>query len=239
MSGMIRSFAQNAYKVGARLYLNPKLRHEWKKRTGRRRNERPVEYAFAMKWLARLYPKTILDVGSGTTSFPQVMADCGFHVTAIDKITGYWNDMFFNRHYYIIDDDITSPRLKEKFDIVTCISVLEHIRDHQLAVKGIFSLLRSGGHIVLTFPYNEKEYIPNVYQLPGAGYGQDWSFICQVFSRREIDDWLSQNSARIIDQEYYQSFTGDYWTFGQRLYPQRRVKMEEKHHLTCLTLQAI
>ena len=238
MSSMIWDFARSTYQLIAKLYLNPKLRHEWKKRTGRRRNERPVEYAFAMKWLAKLYPKTVLDVGSGTTSFPQVMADCGFHVTAIDNVTDYWKGVFFNRHYYIIDEDIVSPSIKERFDFITCISVLEHIPDHQSAVKGMFKLLKPRGHLVLTFPYNENRYIPNVYKLPGAGYGQDWSFICQVFSRREIDDWLSQNSARIIDQEYYQSFTGDYWTFGQRLYPQRKVTMQEKHHLTCLTLQA-
>lgn len=102
----------------------------------------------------------------------------------------------------------------------------------------MIKLLKPGGHIVLSFPNNEKKYIPNVYEQPGAGYGKDFSFIGQVFSRNEINEWLAENSAKIIEQEYYESFTGDYWTFGQRLYPQRRVKIKEKHHLTCFTLQA-
>ena len=101
----------------------------------------------------------------------------------------------------------------------------------------MIKLLKPGGHLVLTFPYNEKQYIDNVYKLPDAGYGQNYSFICQVYSRRELDQWLEGNKARIVEQEYYEIFTGDLWTFGKRIFPPRKVEKGEKCHLTCILIQ--
>ena len=36
----------------------------------RRHNERPVEFAFVFSQIAKLAPKTILDVGSGESALP-------------------------------------------------------------------------------------------------------------------------------------------------------------------------
>jgi SAM-dependent methyltransferase len=41
---------------------------------------------------------------------------------------------------------------KSSFDLVTCISVLEHIPDDKKAVETMWSLLRPGGRLVLTMP---------------------------------------------------------------------------------------
>jgi SAM-dependent methyltransferase len=242
---MIRTIKQTLYRlynILGRWYLYPLLRLEWK--TSERRgladkniNERPIEFGFAFKWLSKIYPAEVLDVGSGTTAWPHVMANCGISITAIDKTKGYWESGFFNRHYYIINDDITKPNITKQFDLITCLSVLEHIPNHKKAINEMIKLLKPGGHLVLTFPYNEKQYIDNVYKLPNAGYGQDASYICQVFSRRELDTWLKENGARIVEQEYYEIFTGALWTFGRRIYPPRKVKKVERCHLTCVLIQ--
>ncbi len=237
MSKVIKKALYRLYSTLARWYLSPILRLEWKSSMRRTPNERPIEFAFALKWLAKIYPMEVLDVGSGTTAWPHVMANCGFSVTAIDKIEGYWRGGFFNRHYYIINDDITKPKITKQFDLITCISVLEHIPNHEEAIRQMFRLLKPGGYLVLTFPYNEKQYIDNVYKLQGAGYGQDVSCICRVYSRKEIDTWLEANSATIIDQEYYEIFTGDFWTFGKRIYPPRPGDRSAKVHLTCVIIQ--
>lgn len=60
----------------------------------------------------------------------------------------------------------------QKFDFITCVSLLERIREHNNAVGGMFSLLKHGGQIALTGPYNNKSQISNVYKLPESGYGQ-------------------------------------------------------------------
>jgi 2-polyprenyl-3-methyl-5-hydroxy-6-metoxy-1,4-benzoquinol methylase len=165
------------------------------------------------------------------------MAKCGFRVTAIDEISSYWQGEFFNRHHYVIHDDITNPKLDRTFDAITCISVVEHIPDHLAAIRGLFKLLNPGGHLILTFPYNEERYVDNVYALLEAGYGKGASYVCQVFSREEINSWLRECPGTIIEQEYYQIFSGDLWTFGERVCPIRKVSSSELHHLTCIHIR--
>jgi SAM-dependent methyltransferase len=200
-------------------------------------NERPIEYAFVFKQITRLYPRTILDVGTGTTALPHLMRNCGPCVTAIDNIRDYWPSGMFNRHYFVLSDDIRNSKLNTEFDLITCISVLEHIPESDQAVNGMFKLLKTGGHLVLTFPYNEKGYCANVYKLPNAGYGQDSPYICQAYSRDKLVGWLLGGRSRIIEQEYWQMFTGTYWTVGSRLLPARQVTVEDVHQLTCLLIQ--
>ena len=225
------------YCTLGRWFLHPMLLLEWKRSHLKQINERAAEYGFVLKWLLKICPVEVLDVGAGRTSWPHLMANCGFRVTAIDKIKDYWKSGFFNRHYYIINGDITKLKIHKQFDFITCISVIEHIPNHKDAFNGMLGLLKPGGHLVLTFPYNEKQYIDNVYKLPDVGYGRDYPFICQVLSRRQIDEWLADKPAKIIDQEYYEIFSGDLWAFGERIRPPKKVEKERKCHLTCLVIQ--
>ena len=93
--------------------------------------------------------------------------------------------------------------------------------------------------MVITCPYAEGRFVEDVYRLPGAGYGRHASYICRIYSRREVDGWLAANGARLVRQEYFEAFTGDLWTFGERLYPPRRVGAYDRHHLTCLLLEKL
>jgi SAM-dependent methyltransferase len=200
-------------------------------------NERPVEYGYVFKQLAKLYPKTVLDVGTGITALPHLMSNCGFRVTAIDNITDYWANGMINRHYYVIDDDITKTKLKQRFDLITCISVLEHIEDHQAAIKSMFSLLNPGGHLILTFPYNERQYVENVYDLPESNVTKKFAFITQAYSRNKLNSWLVDSNVKVVEQEYWQFFTGDYWTCGDRITPPVQVTKNEKHQISCVLLK--
>lgn len=225
------------YNLLGRLYLAPILWYEWRRVQKYSPNERPVEYAYALGWLWRNDVKTVLDVGTGVSSWAHLLAGCYFRVTAIDRIKGYWRGGYFNRHFRVVNDDITNPAIKERFDAITCLSVLEHIVDHRAAMKGMFKLLNPGGHLVLSFPYNENRYVENAYSLADAGYGQDKPYICQVFSRKEINEWVAENSGRIVDQQYYRVFEGEFWACGCRLYPCVQVERQERCHLTCLIIQ--
>jgi len=53
----------------------------------------------------------------------------------------------------------------------------------------MFSLLKTKGHLVLIFPYNEKKYLDNVYKLADAGYGRTVPYICQVFQNVFLDGY--------------------------------------------------
>jgi uncharacterized UPF0146 family protein len=217
-------------------YLNPILKLEQKKRPFPEINERATEYSFALRHMRKLCNGKVLDIGPGKSSWPHLMSTCGFNVKAIDKIDGYWTS-FFNRHYKIYNDDITNPKTTENFQFATCLSVLEHIPDHCSALINIHNLLDKDGYLILTFPYNENVYDKDIYKHPNAGYGQTANFITQVYSRNEINSWLSSTSFQIIDQEYYKVFTGEMWTMGDRVSPCEQTSKSELHHLTCILLQ--
>ncbi len=200
-------------------------------------NERSVEFRFVFQQLTALCPRTVLDVGTGMTALPHLMRNCGYLVTATDNIRDYWPSGMINRHYHVIDDDITKTRLTGQFDMITCISVLEHIQDHQAAVRSMFSLVRPGGHIIITCPYNDARYVRNVYDLPDSTVTVKYPFITQAFSRVELNDWLHENNGRLVEQEYWQFFSGKYWTCGDRMCPPIRSDKNSNHQITCFLLQ--
>lgn len=233
---MLKSFKSHVKHV-LNFYPNWLCRREFTSQRFIRFNERPVELGFVFRILAELYPRKILDVGTGTTALPHLLRNCGFLVTATDNVREYWPTGMFNRHYYIIDDDITHTKLSDKFDLITCISVLEHIENSDVALWNMFALLNPSGYIILTFPYNERCYVRNVYELPGSCYGQTASYITQSYARNDLNRWLKNNHGVIVEQEYWQFWDGDYWTVGTQVIPPKKVTADDRHQLTCILLQ--
>lgn len=220
-------------------YITTQNKKEYLQQAWKRNNERSVEYRFVFNQLVKLAPQNVLDVGTGTTALPALISACGIQVTAIDNIRDYWPVGMFNKHFYIEDDDIRNPKITLQFDFITCISVIEHIPEHYKAIHSMATLLRPGGYLILTFPYNQGRYVDNVYKLPEASYGKDASYICQVFSNAEINLWCTQSQLQLIEQEFWQVFTGDLWTFGERLSIPRQVTRAQTHQLSCLVLKKV
>lgn len=233
MLRIIKSIVKNILNI----YPKWLCKKEFVNQTFVRFNERPVEFSFVFRKLAEIYPRKILDVGTGTTALPHMMRNCGFLVMAIDNIHDYWESDIINRHYHVVDDDITDTRLNDKFDLITCISVLEHIKNFDAAIRNMFALLKPNGYMILSFPFNEHAYIQNVYELEGSSYGQNNPFITQSFSRTEINKWIQQNHGIIVEQEFWQFWDGNYWTVKNQIIPPRKVNVKEKHQLTCLLIQ--
>lgn len=212
-------------------------KREFEQQSFYRFNERPVEYAFVFRQLVRIYPRKVLDVGTGTTALPHLMRNCGCLVTAVDNIKDYWPSGMANRHYHVINDDITDSRLHDKFDLITCISVLEHIETPEAAIRNMLNLLNPNGYLILTFPYTENKYTKNVYKLHGSSYGQNAPYITQSYSRNELSKWLKDNDGVIIEQEYWQFWDGDFWTIGNQIIPPLKVSVEDKHQISCVLIQ--
>lgn len=232
---MKKLFRRTYHRLG-QAYLKRLLNQESQHRQQGAINERPVEYAFAFKHLGEKCTGPLLDVGPGLSSWPHLLANCGFDVTASDKVDGYWTD-YFNRHFPVVQDDITRSDMEKRFQFITCLSVLEHIADCDMAIREMHRLLLPGGYLMLTFPYNESQYSENIYAHPEAGYGKDAPFITQVFSRAEIDRWVDLTGMRVLEQEYYRCFTGEFWTMGKRVTPSIPSDADSAHHLTCILLQ--
>ena len=200
-------------------------------------NERPVEYRFVFDQIARNAPIRVLDVGAGTTALPALIRNCGINVTAIDNIRDFWPRGMWNQHWFVLDRDILDPKLSDSFDLITCISVLEHIKDFEKAIKEMAEILNPKGILVLSFPYCENTYIENVYVLAGSdAFGRKIPFICQILSRREISDWLEKFNLSIAAQEVWQFYSGEFWSQGTPIFPPKQVAINETHHITCLAL---
>ena len=221
------------HKAGRR-YLTAIARSEYDVQKFGRLNERAIEYRFAFEAIRRACPESILDVGTGETALPSLMRTCGPVVRAVDNVRDYWPEGMINRHYHVEDEDAVRG-LTGSYDMVTCISVLEHIKAHDAAVRSMLAVLKPGGHLVLTCPYRDAGYVEDVYRMPGAGYGADLPYVCQMYSRGEVDRWFAQD--RIVIQEYWRMFSGEYWTFGEAVLPPVQATREERHQLTCLLVQ--
>jgi 2-polyprenyl-3-methyl-5-hydroxy-6-metoxy-1,4-benzoquinol methylase len=236
MLNIIRALKRPFHRAGA-AYIRLVCASEYAAQKFAGANERSIEFAFLFRQLVDAWPVTVLDVGTGMTALPHLVRNCGFVVTAVDNIADYWTAGMTNRHYHVINDDITRSELTQTFDVIACISVLEHIKKHRDAMKGMFRLLNPGGRLILTCPYNERAYSPNVYDMPGSGVTEKFPFVTQAYSRRELETWLSDSPFEVLEQEYWDFFEGDYWTCGRRLQHPKRVGKADRHQITCISLR--
>jgi 2-polyprenyl-3-methyl-5-hydroxy-6-metoxy-1,4-benzoquinol methylase len=167
------------------------------------------------------------------------MRNCGFVVTAIDNVHDYWDSEMVNRHWTVLDVDITNPQqFQGSFDAVTCISVIEHIVDHENAVRNMLRVLAPGGMLIITTPYNHHEHSPNVYKRPDALYGQDAPYICRSHSAKEIEQW-QQLGARLKRREMWRLFSGPVWATGDRVAWEQVQSEDAPHQLGCFEFEKL
>lgn len=221
------------------IYVRLITKREYNSQKFIRINERSIEYGFVFTSLSEIAPKTILDVGTGRSSFPVLARTCGYLVKAIDNITDYWPRGMTNRHFHIVDDDILNPKESKLYDVLTCISVLEHIDDPDKAVQNMLGLVKKDGYLIISFPFNENKYHHNVYELPDSSYGQKNPFRTQSYSRKELDKWFPKSKCVIEKQEYWRLFTGELWTQGNGISPPIKASKDLDHQLTCLLVRKI
>jgi len=200
-------------------------------------NERSMEFAFLFRKIAEIYPKTVLDVGTGMTALPYMLRNSGLLVTAIDNIKDYWPKGMVNRHFHVVNDDIKNTKLTKTFDVITCISVLEHIQEHRAAMKSMYKLLNPGGTLILTCPYTNHQYASNVYDLPESSVTEKFSFVTQSFSENDRAKWMQDSLFELVDEEYWQFFEGEFWTCGKKLESPLKVDKKDRHQICCMAFR--
>jgi 2-polyprenyl-3-methyl-5-hydroxy-6-metoxy-1,4-benzoquinol methylase len=154
-----RRFVSTAWRDGAKGYTWPlDPLNNW---------SRVWEYPFVANQLRRNGCEDrglrLLDVGAAVTFFPYYLIQQGFQVTNLDadaSMPAHFERAFqtvrkkFNiedRPEYLIADARDTRLPAESFDVVTCISVLEHIPEWDRAIGEISRLLAAGGLCILTF----------------------------------------------------------------------------------------
>ncbi len=103
--------------------------------------------------------KTVLDFGSGVGSLALYLAGRGKQVTGVElseKAVNAANrsaEKFgLTRRVKFLRRDIFKTELKQKFDLVICSEVLEHLPDDAKALNKIHSLLKPSGRILVSVP---------------------------------------------------------------------------------------
>jgi len=140
--------------------------------------ERFLEYPFVVSRLPDNKNAKILDIGCAGNFFPLIVAALGYDVTACD-IRPYeiLNNLKFKNFKFIQTDICKNPLDKGTFDIITCISVLEHIGlggrygaeedqngDFKM-VEAIYKLLKNGGQALITVPYGIAEIFAPYHRI--------------------------------------------------------------------------
>jgi SAM-dependent methyltransferase len=126
---------------------------------------RQLEYSFVLDELSQKAAPgaRVLDVGCGATPLSHVLSRRGFDVSACDfdghlmtELTGRNVAGYLGTQVSYSRQDATQLQFDSaSFDIVTCVSVLEHIPapEDQKALGEMFRVLTSGGLLILTIDF--------------------------------------------------------------------------------------
>ena len=116
-----------------------------------------------------------VDIGCGGGILAEGMAEAGAAVTGIDMAEGPLAVARLHQHETGTDIDYRRTTAEElaaaeagRYDVVTCLEMLEHVPDPAAVVRSCAALVRPGGHVFFsTINRNPKAF---VFAIVGAEY---------------------------------------------------------------------
>lgn len=121
----------------------------------------------------------VLDVGCGGGILSESLAEQGAKVTALDKaemalkvarLHALENNVEIDYQQKTVEEfsEGFAAEADQKFDVITCMEMLEHVPDPDSIIKSCGQLLKPGGHLFLsTINRNPKSYL---LAIVGAEY---------------------------------------------------------------------
>lgn len=187
--------------------------------------ERCAELSWIIDYLEPRFPEDLryLDIGSGESPLPTFL---GVHslweITCLDRCAWVRKQFRFSdrtsrtgrpaSRFRVIQADLLEASLPAaSFDLITCISVIEHFegRADTAAIETAARLLRPGGQLILTTPVNEPFFAE--FRLNRTVYGAKFRG-APVFYQRHYD--LKSLAERVIEPsglaEHHRVYFGDY-----------------------------
>ena len=125
--------------------------------------------------LCALAGKQVLDIGCGGGLLTEAMAARGAQVTGIDMAPTsigvaklHLLESGLSVDYQVVTAEDFATQHPQRFDVVTCMEMLEHVPDPASVIAACARLVKPGGHVVLsTLNRNPKSYL---FAVIGAEY---------------------------------------------------------------------
>ena len=168
---------QNANFDAAELNKFSELAHKWWDKTSEFKSLHdinPLRLSY-INGLVTLKGKAVLDVGCGGGILSESMAEKGAKVTGVDlgekalKVAQLHSlESGVAVDYQLVAVEKLAEENLEKFDVVTCLEMLEHVPDPASVVAACAQLVKPGGHVFFsTINRNPKSYL---FAVIGAEY---------------------------------------------------------------------
>ena len=112
-------------------------------------------------------PKTskVLDVGCGNGNISLHLGSLGFDVLGIDVSTKAIDKANAKNNLNNVKFDVKDAEellsAKEKYDVIICSEVIEHLTDPQTFLKNLYQILKDNGNLIITVPngYGPREIL--------------------------------------------------------------------------------
>lgn len=135
-------------------------------------SERMIELPFLFRNVLPP-PRKVLDIGCVESIVPIQLAMLGYRVTGID-IRDYH---FSHQNFRFVKDDFNAHNFKERFDVVTDVSAIEHFglmtfsnveldfEADRKAMRKIHGLLKPKGQLIFTAPFGVHETVGSFQRI--------------------------------------------------------------------------
>lgn len=152
---------------------------------------------------------SVLDVGCNYGAFARHLTTKGCEVTGIEIIKELADDAALWCSKVVVGDietlELSEALAGEKFDIITCLDVLEHLREPAITLRRLGEVLTPGGRIIISIPHIAHAAMRLQLLTGSFNYTQqgllDRTHL-RFFDRAGLEEMLAEAGMRVTDRLY-------------------------------------
>lgn len=163
--------------------------------------------------------ENVLDIGCGVGTIDFFIASKGKKITGIDISYNAIEQCLINAkllnlsaYTNFLCGDFLNLGIGEKYDMVICLEVLEHLKEDDLAIKKIYKLLTRDGVLMLSVPSKNSP----LFKLGFIKKFDKKVGHLRRYSSQEIIEILKKNNFLIVEEKSAEGFLRNILFTGRR-----------------------